>query len=238
MGKRDTLLSRRLKGAAMEVRECLEKLPFWAELSDEERRFAQRNSAMRRIDAGSLVYSRGHCACVGMVYVAKGSVRAYLMSSEGREITLFRLRSGDSCVLTAACVVKRITVDIHMTAEEPSELMVMNAEAFASLTEGNIHARCFLYESAAESFSSVVSTMEEILFSGFDRRLAAFLLAEAEREGGSEIRMTQSRIAECVNSAREVVTRMLKQFAQKGIVELKRGQVKLLDPDGLRELAK
>ena len=106
-----------------------------------------------------------------------------------------------------------------------------SSEAFASLTEGNIHARCFLYESAAESFSSVVSTMEEILFSGFDRRLAAFLLAETEREGGSEIRMTQSRIAECVNSAREVVTRMLKQFAQKGLVELKRGQVKLLDPD-------
>ena len=100
-----------------DVRQCLEKLPFWESLSDEEKRFAVRNSAIRRLDAGAHVFSRGDCACVGMVVVVSGSVRAYLLSSEGREITLFRLYEGEPCVLTAACVVRKITVDIHMIAE-------------------------------------------------------------------------------------------------------------------------
>lgn len=220
-----------------EVLRYLETLPFWGKLSDEEKRFALRNSAIRRVDRGALVYSKGDCACVGMVCMGKGSVRAYLLSSEGREITLFRLRPGDTCVLTASCAVRRITVETHMEAEEPSELLVMNAEAFASLTEGNIHARCFLYERATEGYASVVRTLEEILFSSFDKRLAAFLVAEAEREGSFDIRLTQSRIAEQVNSAREVVTRMLRQFADKGLVELSRGQVRLIKPEELKELA-
>lgn len=216
--------------------ECIEKLPFYGDLTADEKRFALRSSAIRRAEKGALIYSRGSCACVGMVLVLSGVVRTYLLSPEGREITLFRLSAGEPCVLTASCVVRQITVETHMVAEEDSELLILNAEAFQALCESNIHVRCFLYECATESFSSVVRTMEEILFSSFDRRLASFLVSESERTGSLDIRLTQAGIAEQVNSAREVVTRMLREFAESGAVELKRGLVRITDLAALKRI--
>ena len=216
-----------------EAAQILPLLPFWDKLSEEERRFVRRNSAIRRAAAGQLLYSRD-CACMGLVYVITGCIRIFSLSSEGREITLFRLGPGSPCVLSASCVISRITFDTHMTAETDCELLVMNAEAFAELTESNIYARCFLFEQASENFSSVMHTMESILFERFDRRLASFLLAEYERTGERTIRLTQSEIAEKVNSAREVVARMLKDFAEEGLVKTGRGFVELLDIGALK----
>jgi CRP/FNR family transcriptional regulator len=213
----------------------LEKLPFWEKLSNEEKLYAERNSALRRVNAASLLYSRG-CACVGLVCVVSGSIRVFSLSPEGREITLFRLGPGDPCVLSAGCVIRQIGFDTHMTADADSVLLVMNAEAFAQLTESNIYARCFLFERASENFSAVMQTMESILFTRLDSRLAAFLVSECERTGGPVLPLTQSEIAERVNSAREVVARMLKRFAGDGLVKLGRGRVTVLDEDGLRAL--
>ena len=215
----------------------LEKLSFWEHLSPDEKRFAERNSGIRRVEKNAFVYSRD-CACLGFVLVISGSARTYLLSPEGREITLFRLKSGDPCVLSASCVIRRIKVETHMVAEEDTTLLVMNAEAFLKLTEQNIFVRCFLYECATESFSSVVGTMESILFSSFDERLASFLISEYDRGKSAQIRMTQSEIAKQVNSAREVVARMLKQFSDEGLVKVSRGAVSITDPEGLRAIAK
>ena len=216
-----------------EVEKTLISLPFWKELTDEERAFVRRNSAIRRAPKGSLLYSRG-CACLGLAMVISGSLRIYSLSPEGREITLFRLGPGGVSVLSASCVVKQISFDTHMSAETDSELLVMNAEAFARLTASNIHARCFLYEKASEDFSAVMQTMESLLFTRFDSRLASFLVSEYERTGKRLVPLTQSAIAERVNSAREVVARMLRQFSNEGLVETRRGGVLIKDPEGLK----
>ena len=220
-----------------ELIEALNKLPFWDKLTDEERAFARRNSAIRRASAGSLLYSRD-CACVGLVYIIKGALRIYSLSPEGREITLFRLGAGETSVLSASCVVKQISFDTNMSADTDSELLIMNAEAFAYITDSNVHARCFLFEQASENFSAVMQTMERLLFTRFDKRLASFLLEEYGRTGERLIPVTQSAIAERVNSAREVVARMLKQFAAEGLVRTQRGGVEILDPEGLEARAK
>ncbi|MBR3381896.1 MAG: Crp/Fnr family transcriptional regulator [Clostridia bacterium] len=217
-----------------ELREYLPKLPFWDSLGEEEKVFVRRNAGIRRAAAGQLIYS-SDCACVGLVYVISGKLRIYSLSSEGREITLFTICGGDSSVLSASCVVEKISFDAHMVAETDSELLIVNAEAMAALTQGNIHARCFLFERAAEDFASVMRTMESILFSGFDSRLASFLTAECERTGSRVLPLTRSRIAEQVNSAREVVTRMLKRFSAEGLVETGRGTVTVLDLEGLKK---
>lgn len=214
----------------------LPRLPFWDKLSPEEQAYVRRNAAIRRAPAGQLLYSRD-CACVGLVYVISGMLRIYSLSPEGREITLFRLGAGEPCVFSASCVVKQISFDTHMSAQEDSELLVLNAEAFAFITETNVYARCFLFERAAEDFSSVMRTMESILFEPFDSRLASFLVAEAQRIGGKELKLTQSEIAEKVNSAREVVARMLREFSEKGLVETRRGTVTILDINGLKNIS-
>lgn len=93
-----------------------------------------------------------------------------------------------------------------------------------------------MYELATERFSSVMWVMQQILFYGFDRRLATFLLNEYRRTGATSIRMTQEQIAQNVNSAREVVARMLKQFASDGLIENRRGVIVLKDIGGLENL--
>ncbi len=217
-----------------ELQSALEKLPFWGRLTGEERAYALRNSAIRRAQKGSLLYSRD-CACVGLVFVISGSLRIYLLSPEGREITLFRVGTGEPCVLSASCVVKQISFDTHMSADSDCVLLVMNAQAFAEITESNVYARCFLFEQASENFSAVMKTMESLLFSRFDSRLASYLIAEHERTGESLIPATQSEIAERVNSAREVVARMLRQFSNEGLVETRRGGVLIKDISGLKD---
>ena len=208
-----------------EAAKQLALLPFWTALSAAERDMAARAAFLRRYDRGQPIYEGGS-GCLGLVCVVSGGVRAYLLSEEGREVTLFRLAPGDVCVLSASCVIRQITFDLHIAAERACELLVLPAEAFERL-EGSCEAvRSFVHARTAERFSAAMEAVQRLLFERFDRRLAGFLLAESEKNGAREVRMTH-----------EVVARTLKRFADAGLVELRRGAVRLTDPARLRALA-
>ena len=130
----------------------------------------------------------------------------------------------------------QITFNTQMTAGMDTEVLIIPANVIAVLKEQNLHVRCFLYELATKRFSDVMWVMQQIMFKGLDRRLADFLLAEAERTGSDTIRMTHEQIAQHISSAREAVARMLKGFSEDGLVELKRGAITLRDTDGLNHL--
>ena len=115
-------------------------------------------------------------------------------------------------------------------------MLLTNADAFARLAERNVHVRCYMYELIAHRFSAVMWSMQQILFLGYDRRLATFLLNERERLGTDELLLTHEQIAQYTSSAREVVARMLKRFSQEGLVTVRRGRIRLTDPEGLRLL--
>lgn len=213
----------------------LSALPFWPRLDAAQQALMERNASIRTCAKGALIHG-GSDACLGFTLVLEGDIRACLLSEEGREITLFHLYPGDCCMLTAACVISQITFDTHLVAEQDCRLLVVSAGAVETLAQQNIYARCFLYELATARFSAVMWSMQQVLFARFDRRLATFLLNEYERTGNTEIRMTHEQIAQHVSSAREVVARMLKRFASDGLVEMRRGAIRLSDPDGLRRL--
>ena len=168
-----------------------------------------------------------------MLFILSGEIRTYLLSDEGREVTLFRLYPGQLCVLSASCVISQITFDTQMTAGMDTEVLIIPANVIAALKEKNLYVRCFLYELATKRFSDVMWAMQQIMFKGLDRRLAEFLLAEAERTGSDTIRMTHEQIAQHISSAREAVARMLKSFSEDGLVELKRGAITLRDKNRL-----
>lgn len=213
----------------------LARLPFWEQLTQEQRELLRAGSYLRHYDPGRFIYNGGE-DCLGMVLVLRGRLRAFLLSEEGREITLYRLSPGEPCVLTAACVMSQISFETHMAAEELTELLIVKAGLVAQLAGENVHVRCFLYELAAERFSAVLWALQQILFKGFDRRLAERLVAEHDRTGQSCLRVTHEQLARDTNSAREVVTRMLKRFAADGLVELGRGAIRLKDVPRLREM--
>ena len=168
-----------------------------------------------------------------MIYVAKGSVRVFITSKEGREVTLFHIFEGDSCILSASCVIGEISLDVQLTAEEDTEILAVPAGTFSSLMDSNIHVKSFAYELSTRRFSTVVWVMQQILFDRFDERLARLLIGIYEKTGDEKIKMTQEDMAKEVNSAREVVARMLRQFADDGWVEINRGQITLTDIDAL-----
>ncbi len=215
--------------------DVLLNLPFWERLNEKEKEYTARNASVRHYEKDSLLYGSGG-VCLGMACVLKGKIRVSLLSEEGREITLFRVEEGDSCVLSASCVISQITFDTQMTVEEDCDLLIINSGAFGRLTEQNIYVKCFMYEQMTERFSSVMWTMQQILFARMDQRLAGFLLQEYDRTKNVKIRMTQEQIALQINSAREVVARMLKRFIADGLVEVGRGVIILRDIESLRKI--
>jgi len=214
---------------------AVSRLPFWQLLTEQERDTVQRSAMVRRYEKGALIHDGGS-ECLGLLLVLSGEIRTYLLSDEGREVTLFRLYPGELCVLSASCVISQITFDTQMTAQQETEVLIIPAGLVAALTEQNLSVRCFLYELATRRFSDVMWAMQQILFKGLDRRLAEFLLSEAARTGSDTIRMTHEQLAQHISSAREAVARMLKTFSEEGLVELKRGIITLRDKDGLRQM--
>lgn len=212
----------------------LNLLPYWDKLNENEKALTAENHTIRKFTKGSEIF--GSESCLGMIYVLSGNIRVYILSEEGREITLFRFKKGDSCVLSSSCAINQINFDTYMEAETDCELLVVNSSTFKFLTDNNIYVRCYMYESLSERFSSVMWTMQQILFLRMDQRLATFLVSEYERTGRDEIKMTHEQIAVYINSAREVVARMMKRFSTDGLVELKRGKVIISDVEGLKNL--
>ncbi len=213
----------------------LQSLPFWEALSTQEKELLLHGAAIRTYEKNALIYSTDQ-ECLGLVVMLSGEIRAYMLSDEGREVTLFRLFPKDVCVLSASCVINQITFDTQLIAQKDTELLILPAAILASLKEKNVHLRCFLYEQATKSFSDVMWAMQQILFKRLDQRLAAFLLSESDRTGTDTITMTHEQIAQHISSAREAVARMLKQFTEEGLVELRRGTIIIKDAGCLRSL--
>ncbi|BBF43237.1 transcriptional regulator, Crp/Fnr family [Lachnospiraceae bacterium KM106-2] len=215
--------------------ELQENLDFIEHLSTEQKDYLFENAANVTYEKGAYL----HCncnKCVGVLYVKKGELRVFMLSDEGREITLYHLQEGDLCILSASCVIEAITFDVEITAEKNSELIQINSSAFHHLSDANIYVKAFAHELATKRFSSVMWAMQQILFMSFDKRLANFLYQEMTRTNSLTLSMTHEQIAKNLGSAREVVTRMLKYFAEEGIVSLSRGKIHILDQEQLYSL--
>lgn len=211
-----------------------EIFPFWNKISEAEQNIICQNSYACSYPKGSNIHDGTECS--GVILVQSGSLRLYIMSEEGKDITLYRLHKGDLCMLSASCVLNAITFDVFIDAEEDSECFVISGPVFASVSEQNPEVKIFALETAVNRFSDVMWVMQQILFMSLDKRLAIFLSDESSRIGSDTITLTHGQIARYMGSAREVVSRMLKYFSEEGIVEVSRGGVVLLDKKRLRKL--
>lgn len=212
------------------------RLPYWENLSPKEKTYVAENALIKSVSKDGLI-ADSDSACMGMVYVIEGQMRVSMMSEEGREITLFRVQAGDSCVTTASCVIRQITFDTLVTAVEDTELLVVPSGVFSKLALDNIYVKSFMYEKETERFSSAMWVMQQILFKKFDMRLAQYLIEESEKTESQIINQTQEEIARNINSAREVVARMLRQFASDGIITVKRGSIVIENIEDLKKIS-
>ncbi len=208
--------------------------PFWAKLSNDDKTDLMNGAGCAEFDKGQTIHNG--TVCTGIIFVKTGCLRVYILSEEGKEITLYRIFPGDVCVLSASCIMDSINFEVQVDAEEDSRCCILSPGSYRRVAERNPEMKIFLLEKTVSRFSDVMWVMQQILFMSFDKRLALFLLNEAEKNNNPEIKLTHEQIAKYMGSAREVVSRMLKYFSSEGYVELSRGGVTLTDFEGLKDL--
>lgn len=212
-----------------------ESFPFWGGISEDEREFICRHSVAVTYNKGETIHDGTECS--GVFFVRSGCLRVYIMSEDGKAVTLYRLYAGDMCMLASSCVLQAVTFDVFIDVEEDSECFVVNGNAFASVSENNPDVKIFALELAVTRFSDVMWVMQQILFMSMDKRLAIFLLEETQANGADSVNMTHETIARHLGTAREVVTRMLKHFAADGVIEVTRKGILIADKKKLRSIA-
>lgn len=199
---------------------CNEQIfPFWSKISRAEQEILQQGSVKVQYEKGTLIH-RSEESCKGIMYVMAGQLRTYILSDEGREVTLFRVREREVCIMSASCLMEAIAFDVMIEAVEDTTVVMFPSTILAGIMGAHPEAELYIYKSATERFTDVIWMMQQILFMGADRRIAIFLWDEIAKTGSLVLHYTHDEIARFIGSAREVVTRMLKYFAQGGTLKL------------------
>jgi len=203
-------------------------------IEPEARRRMEEMARIARLPAGATLFRPGDL-CENYLVVLQGAARITLTSESGREILLYRVEPGQSCVLTTAALMSESEYDAEGVTETDVEAMVIPASVFGELLASSAVFRRFVFSSFAVRLQDLIGLVGEVAFSRLDRRLAAFLRKRRGADG--QVAMTHQEIAAEVGSTREAVSRLLKSFEREGLVRLRRGAVNIDDEDGLARLA-
>ncbi len=212
-----------------------EIIPVWSDLDRQTQDALLSSAQERRVDKGTILHN-GAAECTGLILVEDGQLRAYALSPDGREITLYRLLDRDICLFSASCMLRGVHFDLTIAAEQDTRFWLIPAEVFQRAMTQSIALSQYTNQLMAERLSDVMWLLEKVLWQSFDRRLAEFLLEESSLAGSDELSITHEVIARHLGTAREVVTRMLKYFKGEGVITLTRGTIRILDRERLEAL--
>ena len=217
----------------MEFSQCF---PIWNKLTADQQARLRSVTDLQKIPRGTVVHD-GSPECKGMVLVKSGQLRAYLLSDEGREVTICRFFEMDICLFSASCVMPNMMFDVFIEAEKDTEIWVIPACLYQNLMDESLPLSNYSHALITNHFSEVMWLMEQIMWKSFDKRLAGFLVEEARIEETDSLKITHEKIASHMGTAREVVTRMLRYFQSDGMVKLTRGTVELTNKKALEQLS-
>lgn len=188
-------------------------------------------TALLGVPAGSQMFSERQ-PCLGFPLLLAGTIRVVKNTTAGREMLLYRVEPGGSCIISSSCLLGHSLYSARGIAETPLSLLILPVALFEKLLAENTVFRDFVFHLFSERIAELMQLVEEIAFHRLDQRLAKLLLGKSE-----PIRLTHQALAEELGSVREIVSRLLKGFAAQGLVALGREQISLLDRDSLRQLA-
>ena len=210
-------------------------IPFWDKLTPQQQQRIGEVIEFRKAKAGAHIHDSS-ADCLGLVMVRSGQLRAYILSEDGREITISRLFEYDVSLLSASCVMPDLQFNVMIEVEKDSEFWSIPACLFKNLVDESLAVSNYAGSLLSSNFSELMWLMEQIMWKSFDKRLATFLLEEAAIEGGQVLKMTHEKIASHMGTAREVVTRMLRYFQSENMVRLERGSIEIADKAKLQKL--
>ena len=210
-------------------------LPFWKDLTETEKQMLLTHTALEEYEKGVLLHIDGG-DCAGVQIVKEGQVRVYITSPSGGEITLYRLVEGDVSILSASCMIKGMDISLDMMMESDTVLYTIPKEIYKKLNDTNTAVKDYTMEMVSERFSDVMWLFNQYVFSNAASRLAGAILEHMARAGEEKFSITHDVLARDMGTAREVVTRLLKQFQTEGYVRLSRGYIEILDAKALKKI--
>jgi CRP/FNR family transcriptional regulator len=189
------------------------------------------DGVLREIPAGTTVFDESE-QCLGFPFVLSGSIGVSKLSESGREILLYSVDAGESCILTSSCLLGSVDYDAHGVALTDTQVFVLPRATFERLLGSSETFRHYVFGLFAGRISDLMQTVEEVAFKRLDQRLAALLLRR-----GPLVRATHQQLADELGSVREIISRIMRNFASQGLVQTGREQITVLDPAGLRRVA-
>lgn len=210
--------------------------PIWDKLTPAQQKVISQSSQTRSVSKGTVLHN-GSIDCLGLLLILSGQLRAYIISDEGREITLYRLFERDVCIFSASCIMRNIQFEVIIEAEKDSEIIVLPPHIYKKLMEESAAVANFSNQVMGSRFTEVMWLIEQIMWKSFDKRLASFLIEESVLDNTDSLKITHEKIANHLGTAREVVTRMLRYFQGEGLVKLSRGTIELTDKKRLEEIS-
>lgn len=182
-------------------------------------------STRRRLREGLQVYSEGD-ACSSIAFVLSGGIRVYKLAESGREITLYEIGPGETCILNASCILAGLSYPANAACLADTDVLLVPAAGFKGLIGRNEALREFVFRILSERLAGVMELLSEVAFGRMDARLMEYLVEKSE---DGRLAATHQRIADDLGTSREVVSRLLKDFERRGLVELSRGSIILLN---------
>ena len=212
-------------------RRLAQRFFFMDDATPEFRSTFFRNATLMHIPAGHAIASEGS-ECGQLALVVSGRVRVYKLADSGREITLYRINSGDSCVLTASCIMSDARFPAIAATETDVEALVVPSTLARDWMSESKPWSAFIFGLISKRLADVIAVLENVAFHRVDERIAAYLIALASQ--GPTLSITHYEIASDLGTTREVVSRILKEFEGKGLVEGARGKLTITDLPGLQ----
>lgn len=210
-------------------------LSVWNKLSKSQQDTLINSAVNRKFKKDDFLHN-GSGDCTGLILIISGQLRAFTISEDGREITMYRLFDRDICLFSASCIMNSIQFDITINAEKDTEVLVIPSEVYKSIMKVSAPLANYTNEIMASRFSDVMWLIDQIMWKSFDKRLAYFLLNETNIEGANTLKITHETIGNHLGNPREVVTRMLKYFVNEGLISLSRGTIEIKDKNGLEKI--
>lgn len=211
--------------------------PVTVNCSGEHNQLIRNTALIKRFRKDETILHGGK-ACSGLVAIINGQLRAYIESASGKQVTLYRLYNYDVCVMSAACLLRNIQFDIHLSAQTDTTVLIIPTATIELINPVNPIFRQYTLDLLTQRFSDVMWTMEQIAFSPMPARIARFILDSANQQDGQTALITHDAIAKELGSAREVITRILKYLQSEGLIRLNRGRITITDVAKLEGLTK
>lgn len=221
-----------LPSVAVSLEKLAKLYPALADLPAERLATLTAPQAVMQLPAGTQVFAE-HQPCQGFPLLLEGSIKVIKLATSGRELMLYRVVPGGSCIISSSCLLGHTDYNARGIAETPLTLLALPVRDFAALMTDHPPFRDFVFHLFAERIGELMQLVEEVAFARLDQRLAKLLLARNE----NMLNVTHQQLADELGSVREIVSRLLKGFSAQGLVSLGREQLTITDRDGLHKLA-